>query len=219
MCFHKIQFLRIFVLQEQLKTLHLHVCTRQLGIDLAGGIKTNGSKDFVLRAPGIRARHWVRVCTSLPRKQGPKGLDIIFPARFSSRKEELRINGGEKVNWKEVLKHDEQDDDEWDNEDQEEVEAMKVITSARNVAKLDESHIVGYPRFIIPDLGSVKRGSRVDAVLKVLLPVVKIVASNQMEDKERAKMAVELRDKREQMKQQRKAQTEKDKLNNKFLSD
>jgi len=201
--------------------LHLHVCTRQLGIDLAGSItsKETGSKDFVLRSPGIRVRHWARICSSLPRKQGPKGLDLVVPARFSSSSDtEIMIEGGTKVNWKELLKLDEDDDDEMENNaDEEEVEAMKIISSASSVIKVSEEDVNDFSYFVITGLGSVKRGARVDAILKVLLPVVKIVAKNQSDDKERAQMAVELRDKREVMKQQRKEQNEAEKLNKGFL--
>jgi len=167
-------------LQAKLKTLHLHVCTRQLGIDLAGSItsKETGSKDFVLRSPGIRVRHWARICSSLPRKQGPKGLDLVVPARFSSSSDtEIMIEGGTKVNWKELLKLDEDDDDEMENNaDEEEVEAMKIISSASSVIKVSEEDVNDFSYFVITGLGSVKRGARVDAILKVLLPVVKIVA-------------------------------------------
>lgn len=206
-------------LQANMKTLHLHVCTRQLGIDLAGSLKSeeSGSKDFVLRAPGIRARHWARICASLPRKQGPKGLDLVIPARFSSSKTEIKIEGGTKVNWKEVLKLDEDDDDEIDNGDEEEVEAMKIVSSAASVTKVTEDDINEFSHFIIEGLGSVKRGARVDAILKVLLPVVKIVAKNQAEDKERAQMAVELRDKREIMKKQRKEQNDAEQLRKGYM--
>merc|ERR1712087_184866 len=97
--------------------LHLHVCTRQLGIDLAGTLtsKETGSKDFILRAPGIRARHWARICSSLPKKRGPKGFDLVIHGRFSNSNTELKIEGGTVVNWKAILEHEEEDEDEWDN--------------------------------------------------------------------------------------------------------
>ena len=203
-----------------MKTLHLHVCTRSLGIDLGGGITSieTGKKDCVLRAPAIRPRHWARICSSLPRNTAPKGLDVVFPERISTLNKELKIIGGSKINWETVLRHDEEDEDEWDNADEEEINAMKVITSAMNVKKMDEVDIEQYPHFVIPDLGSVKRGARVDALLKVLLPVVKVVAKNQAEDKERAMVAAELRDKREKMKKQRKAQNDAERTRKGYLN-
>lgn len=205
-------------LQGRLKKLHLHACTRQLGIDLVGAITSAANnKDCVLRAPAIRPRHWARICVSLPRQAPPKGLDIVFPARFSPSSDELEIIGGTKVDWEDILKNDEEEDDEWDTLDQEEVEAMKVITSAANVNKIDDINIEEYPRFVIPDLGKVKRGARVDAILKVLLPVVKVVAKHQAEDKEKAQTAVDLRERREVMKKKRKEQDDQEKLKNGYF--
>lgn len=96
------------------------------------------------------------------------------------------------------------DDEEWDALDQEEVEAMKEISSAVNVKNLEEVDLEQYPRFVIKNLGAVKVGSRVDILLKALLPASKVVYENQQSDKEKARVAAELREKREMMKKVKK---------------
>ena len=53
---------------------------------------------------------------------------------------------------------------------------------------------------------SVDEGSRVDALLKVLLPPSKVVFQKQQRDKEKAKVAAELREKRELIQKQKKDQ-------------
>ena len=207
-------------LQAKLKTLHLHACTRRLGIDLVGAIKSEtGTRDCILRSPSIRPRHWARICKTLPKKMAPSGLDLVVPARFSPTGEEFVIQGGKKYNWDQILEFDEkEDEDEWDIADQEEVEAMKEITSAMKIKKMEPGYVEDYPRFVIKDLGGThKRGARVDAILKLLLGPTKVVAKNQKEDSEKAIMASELRDKREKMKQKRKEEEAAEKLKNGYF--
>lgn len=207
-------------LQAKLKTLHLHACTRRLGIDLVGAIKSEtGTRDCILRSPSIRPRHWARICKTLPKKMAPPGLDLIVPARFSPTGEEFVIQGGKKYNWDQILEFDEkEDEDEWDTADQEEVEAMKEITSAMKIEKMEPGYVEDYPRFVIQDLGGThKRGARVDAILKLLLGPTKVVAKNQKEDSEKAITASELRDKREKMKQKRKEEEAAEKLKNGYF--
>ncbi len=83
---------------------------------------------------------------------------------------------------------------------------MKEISSSMFVKSLDEVDIEDYPRFVVKNLNAVKRGSRVDALLKVLLPASKVVYMKEESDKEKAKVAADLREKREMMKQQKKEQ-------------
>mmetsp|Transcript_8516 Transcript_8516/g.12477 ORF Transcript_8516/g.12477 Transcript_8516/m.12477 type:complete len:1228 (-) Transcript_8516:444-4127(-) len=195
-------------LQSKLKTLHLHACTRQLGIDLVGlDDMGDGQLDCVLRSPGLRLRHWANICKSLPRGVPTKGLDVVFPARFSVTREEFEIKGGKKINLEALAARSnfgDDDDEEWDALDQEEVEAMKEISSAVNVKNLEEVDLEQYPRFVIKNLGAVKVGSRVDILLKALLPASKVVYENQQSDKEKARVAAELREKREMMKKVKK---------------
>jgi hypothetical protein len=99
------------------------------------------------------------------------------------------------------------DDEEWDALDEEEVEAMKEISSASTIKSMQDVEIRNYPRFVVKKLGtSVDEGSRVDALLKVLLPPSKVVFTKQEKDKEKAKLAAELRDKREAIARQKKEQ-------------
>ena len=193
--------------QNNLKALHLHTCLRQLGIDVVGIEK--GSGNCILRSPGLRPRHWAMICSQLPKGAPPKGLDVVFPARFSFSEDDTEILGGKRIDLKELLSNPKysDDDEEWDALDEEEVEAMKQISSAANIKKLSEIDVDNYPRFIVRGVGkSIKKGSRVDALLKVLLPPSKVVFQKQEKDKEKAKVAAELREKRELIIKQKKEQ-------------
>mmetsp|Transcript_8670 Transcript_8670/g.19467 ORF Transcript_8670/g.19467 Transcript_8670/m.19467 type:complete len:1240 (+) Transcript_8670:342-4061(+) len=194
-------------LTNNLKALHLHTCLRQLGIDVVGIDKSTG--DCILRSPGLRPRHWAMICSQLPRGAPPKGLDVIFPARFSFSEDDTEIVGGKKLDLEELLTNPKysDDDEEWDALDEEEVEAMKEISSAANIKSLSEIEVNSYPRLVMKKLGkSVKKGARVDALLKVLLPPSKVVFQKQQRDKEKAKVAAELREKRELIAKQKKEQ-------------
>jgi len=196
-------------LQAKLKTMHLHACTRRLGIDLVGlQDDGNGHVDCILRSPGLRPRHWGHICPSLPRGVPTKGLNIVFPARFSMTGDEQEVIGGKKLDLKELLTDSTYNDDfeEWDSLDEEEVEAMKEISSAYNVKELDEVDLEQYPRFVIHNFDTIPEGQRVDALLKVLLPSAKVVYEKQEKDKESAKVAAELREKRELLKRSAKEQ-------------
>lgn len=195
-------------LQGKLKTLHLHACTRTLGIDLVGFVDNgDGTKDCVLRSPGLRPRHWVHISQFLPKKVPTKGLDVVFPKRFARSEEDIVVEGGKTLDIA-MFQPTQSDDDEeeWDALDNEEVEAMKEISSAMFVTSIDDVEMDEYPRFVVRNMNSIKKGSRVDALLKVLLPASKVVHAKQTADKEKAKIATELREKREAMKQQKKEQ-------------
>mmetsp|Transcript_4509 Transcript_4509/g.12702 ORF Transcript_4509/g.12702 Transcript_4509/m.12702 type:complete len:1259 (-) Transcript_4509:34-3810(-) len=198
--------------QKQLKTLHLHACTRILGIDLVGmvtSIDAEGTKECILRSPGLRLRHWIEISRSLPRGAPTKGLDVILPSRFNADQGEVEIRGGKKIDMSTILvktveENVGEEEEEWDALDQEEVESMKEISSALNVKAIDEVDVENYPRFLIRDFDAVKQGQRIDALLKALLPASKVVFEKQKADKEKAKVAAELREKREMMRKQQK---------------
>lgn len=82
----------------------------------------------------------------------------------------------------------------------------ETVQSATFVKTLSEINIDDYPRFVVKNLSIVDSGSRVDVLLKVLLPASKVVYDRQQEDKEKAKVAAELREKRQAMKKQKKEQ-------------
>jgi len=194
-------------LQSKLKTLHLHACTRTLGIDLVGFVdNADGTKDCVLRSPGLRPRHWAHISQFLPRKVPTKGLDAVFPPRFTKTEVEVVMQGGKKVDLGVLQPSHEDEEEEWDALDDEEVEAMKEISSAMFVKGIDEVDMEEYPRFVIRGMSNINKGSRVDTLLKVLLPSSKIVNAKQSADKEKAKLAAEIREKREAMKKQKKEQ-------------
>lgn len=201
------------LLQAKLKTMHLHACMRRLGVDLAGLIdRGDGQIDCVLRSPGLRPRHWAQICPSFPKGIPTKNLNVIFPARFTVTGEQEEFVGGRKLDLKALLTDSmfDEDSEEWDALDQEEVEAMKEISSALKVKSLDEVDVEQYPRFVVSNFGAVPEGQRVDALLKLLLQSAKIVFEKQGEDKEKAMIAAELRDKRETIKKNKKEQERHD---------
>jgi transcription-repair coupling factor (superfamily II helicase) len=193
-------------LQTKLKTMHLHACTRILGIDLIGLIDNgDGRIDCILRSPGLRPRHLATIIPTLPKGIPTKGLDVVFPERFTITGEEVELIGGTKVDIVALLKDPSLDEDaeNWDALDQEEVEAMKQISSAHDVKSLDDVDIEQYPRFVVKDFGDGPKA--VDKLLQVLLPSAKVVYDKQAADKESAKIAAELRDKRESLQKRKKA--------------
>jgi RecG-like helicase len=197
-------------LQNQLKTLHLHSCTRRLGIDLVGVVdQGEGRFDCILRSPGLRPRHWASIVKMLPRTLPPKGLDVWFPARFTLSGEDEEMTGGQKLDLEALLTDDslseDKEEEDWDAMDQEELEALKVISSAANVYSMSEIDLEQYPRLEIKNFGDDSKA--VDRLLKVLLPVAKVVYEKQEEDKDQAKVAANLRDKQEML-QKRKKKTD-----------
>ena len=193
-------------LQTKLKTMHLHACTRILGIDLIGLVDNgDGRIDCVLRSPGLRPRHLATIIPTLPNGMPTKGLDIVFPERFTITGDEVEVIGGTRVDVKALLQDPSLDEDaeNWDALDQEEVEAMKQISSAHDVKSLNDVDIEQYPRFVVKDFGDGPKA--VDKLLKVLLPSAKVVYDKQASDKESAKIAAELRDKRETLQKRKKA--------------
>lgn len=194
-------------LQSKMKTLHLHACTRTLGIDLVGLVRNaDGTKDCVLRSPGLRPRHWAYISQQLPKNVPTKGIDVIFPARLARTQKDVVMEGGQPIDLSILQPKHEDEDEEWDALDEEEVEAMKEISSAMFVKSLDEVDLEEYPRFVVRNMGKIKKGFRVDALLKVLLPASRVVNAKQTADKEKAKVAAELREKRESIKKQKKEQ-------------
>lgn len=198
-------------LQSQLKTLHLHACTRRLGIDLVGLVTRYTSDDeqvvdCVLRSPGLRPRHWATVIEHLPKKIPPRGFDVVFPERFSASGDELVIEGGKKLDLKSLLSetsyNEDREEEEWDAMDQEDIEAMKDISSSVNVTKIDDVDVEYYPRLVVKDFGGPKNA--VDKLLKLLLPVAKIVYEKQEEQAESAKTAAALRERQNAMRMRKK---------------
>jgi len=201
------------VLQDKLKTLHLHACTRTLGIDLVASLPTSSnddSFDCILRCTGLRPRHWLKIAELLPKNIPTRGLDVIFPSRFGLQGEEdIIIPGGRTIDPSGLIldQNFKDDDDDWDATDEEEVDSQKeTVQSATFVKTLSEININDNPRFVVRNLSVVESGSRVDVLLKVLLPASKVVYDRQQEDKEKAKVAAELREKRQAMKKQKKEQ-------------
>ena len=162
--------------------------------------------DCVLRSPGLRPRHWATIVSEIPSKAAPKGLNVIFPSRFTASGNEEEVIGGTKYDWSLLIDEssgDDRDDEVWDAMDEEEVEAMKEITSAVNVKDMEEVDLEQYPRFVVRDFGSDvenKKVGAVDRLLKLLLPIAKIVHEKQAHQAESAKAAVAIRERQETMK-------------------
>ena len=79
-----------------------------------------------------------------------------------------------------------------------EIEAMKDISSAVNVKSMEEVDLEQYPRFIIKDFG-LDDNKAVDRVLKMLLPIAKIVYEKQEQQAEEARIAADLREKQQML--------------------
>ena len=149
-----------------------------------------------MRSTGLRPRHWGMILSLLPKGAAPKGLDVRFPARFTISGDEEEVKGGKKIDLKKLLEDPSLDEDSerWDALDEEEVEAMKDIASAYSIKKMDEIDIEVHPRLIMKNFGTGKQA--VDRLLKVLLPIARTVYQQQEIEKENAKSAVDLRNKR-----------------------
>lgn len=198
-------------LQAKLKIMHLHACTRRLGIDVIGLVDNGeGRIDCVMRSTGLRPRHWGTILPMLPKGVSPKGLNVAFPARFTMSGDDEEVVGGKKVDLKNLLEDPslDEDSDRWDSMDEEEVEAMKEIASAYNIKKMSEIDAELHPRFVMKNFGSGPKAA--DKLLKVLLPIARAVFIKQEEEKENAKQAVELRDKRQLLAQRKKKGDEKE---------
>merc|ERR1712150_251028 len=173
-----------------------------------------GTFDGILRCAGLRPRPWLKICQLLPKKASIRGLDVIFPLRYhgDGDKEEY-LTGGKPIDITKLLidsndsdKYEDTDDD-WDAVDEEEVRTQnQEIQSATFVKTLEEINIADYPRFVIKNLSNVAEGARVDTLLRLLLPVSKVVYDRQQEDKKKAQVAAELKEKRMAMKKQKKEQ-------------
>mmetsp|Transcript_62610 Transcript_62610/g.70003 ORF Transcript_62610/g.70003 Transcript_62610/m.70003 type:complete len:1159 (+) Transcript_62610:97-3573(+) len=196
-------------LQSKLKTMHLHACTRRLGIDVIGLVENgDGRIDCIMRSTGLRPRHWGMILPLLRNGVSPKGLNVAFPARFTMSGDNEEVQGGKRIDLKKLLEDPnlDEDSDRWDSLDEEEVEGMKEIASAYKIKNMKEIDIELHPRFVMKNFGTGPKA--VDKLLKVLLPIAKTVFQQQEKEKENAKQAVELRNKR-QLVDQRKKEGEK----------
>lgn len=194
--------------QRQLKTMHLHACTRRLGIDLVGSVQVDdeGNYDCFLRSPGLRPRHIATIAPLLPRGALPKGIDVLFPGRFTLSGDDEEVTGGSRINRDALAPENSGDDeDDWDAMDQEEVEAMQDIASAMDVKKIEDIDIEHYPRFRIRGCGTPGDKKTVDLLLKVLLPLSKVVYEKQESEAEQAKAAADLKERQELMRKRKAA--------------
>ena len=93
-----------------MKALHIHTCLRQLGIDVVGLDKSTG--DCILRSPSLRPRHLATICSQLPNGAPPKGLEVIFTARFTISDDDTEITGGRRLDLEELLTNPNYNDDD-----------------------------------------------------------------------------------------------------------
>ena len=216
------------VLQSQLKILHLHSCTRILGIDIVGKPtpkKEDENEVILLRAPGLRPRHWAMICQSF-NATSPPGLNVHFPKRFTGTySKDVVIRGNKKVNVQTLIDLGSfsttasttidttdpmsilEDDDDWDAYDREEQEDNRAISSVSKVTSIDDAKdMKTYARIVIP-LPKKKQVNEIDAILQRLLPVVQVMTKSIEGHKEKAKAAYELKEKREAIKEKKKLMT------------
>ena len=196
--------------QRKLKTLHLHACTRRLGIDLVGALPLDRVENryvCILRSPGLRPRHLATISQALPRGALPKGIDVCFPARLSLTGKDMEVIGGQKIDSRLLVSEStgEDDDDNWDSLDQEDIEAMEEISSASSVKEIADIDYKRQPFFRIRDFGKPDGKKAVDLMLKFLLPLSKIVIEKQENEAEKAKARADLRERTDVMRRRQSA--------------
>mmetsp|Transcript_22516 Transcript_22516/g.51931 ORF Transcript_22516/g.51931 Transcript_22516/m.51931 type:complete len:218 (+) Transcript_22516:63-716(+) len=205
--------------------MHLHACARRLGIDLIGLWDNDGDDrmDCILRSPGLRPRHIGQLTQILGTL--PRGLHVLFPARFTVDRDgpDAWVPGGvpfdfvhsdfldakirfdlepeDEMNPNQNGDGEDGGDNDLDAMDNEDEESMRVIASSFRIQRIQRLDVEPYPRFVIRGFGNrIAPGQRVDALLKLLLPVAKAVYERQEMDKRNAQVAVELREKQKAQK-------------------
>ncbi|KAL7580227.1 hypothetical protein ACA910_012969 [Epithemia clementina (nom. ined.)] len=196
--------------QRKLKSMHLHSCTRRLGIDLVGTVEQDNGENYdcILRSPGFRPRHLATIAPHLPRGALPRGIDACFPGRFTLTGQDLEIIGGRKIVTSMLVSSggtEEDDEDTWDALDQEDIEAMEQISSASKVQALSEDDFMRYPYFRVSYFGSPDGKNAADRLLKVLLPLSKIMCEKQENEAEKARASADLRERTEQIRKRQAA--------------
>jgi hypothetical protein len=124
----------------------------------------------------------------LPNKmRQPRGLNIVFPARFTpSHTGELHLVGGNLVDEGQLRPKCADEDEEeayWD--DQDAMEADYIVSSVADVGSMTQelSDIEQYPRLVVPDYGPVMGSSNnctllVHRLLDLLMPIADLVHKN-----------------------------------------
>jgi len=212
-------------LQKNLKTMHLHVCAKRIGVDVVGIYEG----DIILRCPGIRPRHLQQILKLLPKPSLPKGLQMVFPSRMMNTdkddEDEAQLNEGGIMDLRSLLedptlRHEDDanengsdgDIEDWDALDQEEAMALKEISSAMQLkGPLQKSNFENHPRYVVKNFGD--RKDKVHALLQLLLPLSKVIYEQQEGNKQEARIANQLRTKRESIANQRKIQTKRKQQN------
>eukprot|EP00934_Nitzschia_sp_Nitz4_P003378 Nitzschia sp. Nitz4//scaffold86_size83305//57770//61093//NITZ4_005268-RA/size83305-exonerate_est2genome-gene-0.40-mRNA-1//1//CDS//3329559268//3368//frame0 len=172
-------------MQAAFKTLHLHACTRRLGVDLVGlvNIPTSNRTDCVLRAPGLRPRHLEMIVPLLKNGILPIGLDVVIPHNFTRNGADEVVIGGQEFK---LGKDPENDDD--DDIDDLEMEAARESSSVYSVTNMTEVDIRKYPRFLVRNFNET---SHIDGLLRLLIPVSKVIVTQQERYYRAAKTAAE----------------------------
>ena len=173
-------------MRRPLKDLHLHSCTRLLGIDSVTLDDENGAA--ILRAPGLRPRHW-RMIEDIIKGNGGRakaGISTNFQAYFPPR----------------MLANDEKESEEKANEDAAADDFTENLSSMMDKGYWDEydeeenyegdndsmtkflerDEQLQIPSFTIKGIKNTEEGKRADALLKILLPVANLVLCKQKED-------------------------------------
>jgi hypothetical protein len=162
------------------KNLHLHACTRILGIDEIHLDDNTG--DAILRAPGLRPRHWREIRAELKAtgvKIG-KSLEAVFPVNTMAEEGEDEV----------------EEEDGWDELDEEE-------TRDTDGEAIEEGSWENAAAFVVRDVGKLEEGKRADRILKLLLPIANAVAKRKALDEAASLKETEMREKK--LKEEREA--------------
>jgi len=185
-------------MKRPLKDLHLHACTRLLGIDK---VRLDKDGTAVLRAPGMRPRHWRMIEEEIKAKGGrsktgvKKKVKVYFPERM--KEAERREENAEAIIGGEVEKNegDGPMEDEWEDGIEEDEQDGDSSGMRKFLAMGDDDEI---PGLRIEGVGDLPVGERAEGLLKLLLPLAKIVKERTKEDDLRTMEQVEKRERREQ---------------------
>lgn len=176
-----------------LKNLHLHSCTRNLGVD---EVHRDEEGRVILRSPSLRPRHW----KIMSAKGGFEGVEAVFPDFMLGEKKEGEDEGGE-GGWQAERKKGEEGEEKEEEDDEDDDDTIYESLSALAEGNWKES-----PYFLVDTSDDLLDTEIVDEVLKKILPVVAFVNKRAEKDKKTAIDLEEKRKKKVEYEKQKKAE-------------
>ncbi|GMI16650.1 hypothetical protein TrLO_g6298 [Triparma laevis f. longispina] len=176
-----------------LKNLHLHSCTRNLGVD---EVHRGEEGRVILRSPSLRPRHW----KIMSAKGGFEGVEAVFPDFMLGEKKEGEDEGGE-GGWQAERKKGEEGEEKEEEDDEDDDDTIYESLSALAEGNWKES-----PYFLVDTSDDLLDTEIVDEVLKKILPVVAFVNKRAEKDKKTAIDLEEKRKKKVEYEKQKKAE-------------